>query len=306
MKQTIKTQLIAGIITVIVLGLLLLVGPAEGQCSNIMGAENKCGIMSNALGYGYNYGYGYSYEEDYKEYEWKNITFVSGNITQINNTNLGISLNINANGKGNINIKKYATNPESGFGILSLSKFFEIDADNSINLNETIIKISYTDAEVNALDIDENTLRLYYFNSTSNTWVIYNGLNGGVNISGNYVWAKTNHFSLWGIFGNSIPSSPSVSVSSSGGNGGGGLCYRGYKTGNWSECINNTQTREIIIDLTKCYQDIANEPLKIQSCEIVTETPIIIPEKPAEKKLLFVDIARLIKKIWEWWWRLWK
>ena len=195
-----------------------------------------------------------------------------------------LELNIISTGSGNITIKKFSDNPKSGFGIPSLNKFFQIDVSNSISegMNETIIRVFYTDDEVNVLNIQESTLRLYYFNETSNEWIEQLG---GVNIELNYVWANTNHFSLWGIFG-SLPVSSSSSGSSS---NGGGICYRGWTTSNWSDCINNKKTRNIEKDWIKCYQVKQEEPLKEKYCESTTcqgDECLIIPPEEEKKDYL--------------------
>lgn len=192
------------------------------------------------------------------------------NYTNQTITSRDLELNIDSNGTGNITIKTFIENPESGFGIPSLNKFFEITASNSIisGMNETLITIYYTDSELG--NMDESTLRLYFFNTTSNLWEIYDGENGGVNATGNYVWAKTTHFSLWGIFGSVNPSSTSSSGSSSNPSSG-GYCYRGYKISEWSGC-NGTQNRTITIDLTKCYQTKQERPISEQVCSQTNET----------------------------------
>jgi hypothetical protein len=85
-------------------------------------------------------------------------------------------------------------------------KFIEINADDSIlnDMNETEIRVYYTDEEVSSAGIDKASLRLYYYNSTSNLWEIYDAPFGGVDIVNNYVWAITNHFSIWVVFGNTV------------------------------------------------------------------------------------------------------
>jgi len=121
----------------------------------------------------------------------------------------GLELVIESDSNGTIEVIKTATNPKSGLSIPELGVFLNIKSDNVQNF--TIIKVSYADKDVNDLGIEESTLRLHYFNETSQVWEKYDGLKGGVDTANNYIWAKTNHFSLWGVFGNTIVISNSVS-----------------------------------------------------------------------------------------------
>ena len=109
---------------------------------------------------------------------------------------------------------------------LHLDNFVAIVApDLEGNINSSRITFNYTDAEVAAVGIDEFTLRLYFYNETSGVWTKYDGNDGeapdgGVDTEANEVWALTNHFSTWGMFG-SAPAAPAPAPSNSGGGGGG-------------------------------------------------------------------------------------
>jgi hypothetical protein len=118
-------------------------------------------------------------------------------------TGIGLTLDMNSTGSGKIVVVKYTSNPQASLTIPALGKFFGIDADQAVlnGMGETEIRISYTDAEVSSAGIDESTLRLYYYNEVTSSWEAYNAPKGGVNTTANYVWAKTTHFSTWGIFG---------------------------------------------------------------------------------------------------------
>ena len=141
----------------------------------------------------------------------------NGKSASIQFLNAGVSLDMETseNVNGTVRIVGYNTLPEnvSGFLLSGISKFIEIDADESISgsLSNATINISYAHADLKG--IDESTLRLYYYNAASNLWEKYDGVNGGVNTADNYVWAITDHFSIWGVFGNLI---------SNNGNSGGG------------------------------------------------------------------------------------
>jgi len=66
--------------------------------------------------------------------------------------------------------------------------------------------------------------------------------------------------------------------------GGSGICYRGYKTTEWSECIDNKQTRNVTRDrYGECYQTKQEEPTKEQSCEIEDDSELIIPPEEVEE-----------------------
>ena len=116
--------------------------------------------------------------------------------------------------------------------IIDLKKQVEI---NSSIANVTAVKIIlyYTDEELQQAGIDENTIKIHYYNDS-----YYNessGKNGQwqelpsiVNATENYVYAVVEHLSLYGLFGQGIPEeggqqeSSSASSSSSGGGGGSG------------------------------------------------------------------------------------
>lgn len=130
-----------------------------------------------------------------------------------------IELNLDSAAGGIITVAKYNSLPSgtSAFGVPGLGKYIQIeDRDGNFTgkLNNTKIKVYYTDAEVNASGLVESSLRLAYYNSTSGTWIIYDAPIGGVDTTSNYVWALTDHFSLWGVFGN-LPKPANV-VSDSG------------------------------------------------------------------------------------------
>jgi len=85
-------------------------------------------------------------------------------------------------------------------------KFVGIEANDTEDITLIEIWVYYKDDEIPSW-VDENSLRLYYYDTSSNNpdewkWKL---LDSGVNTRENYVWAKTNHLSLFGIFG-----SPSI------------------------------------------------------------------------------------------------
>lgn len=115
------------------------------------------------------------------------------------------------------------TQPAANAGVLGLGKFLSISMTNESALTQATIKVFYTDAEVAAAGVVESTLRLYFFNETTGTWNAVNPPDGGVDTTNNFVFANTNHFSAWGIFGNAVAApAPSPSPAPTGGAGGGG------------------------------------------------------------------------------------
>ena len=81
-----------------------------------------------------------------------------------------------------------------------LNKFIEIIVDDSIKseLNHSIIKMYYTDAEVAAANIQEATMRLSKWNGSE--WIVFNPPRGGVDTINKFVWANTSSFSTWNFW----------------------------------------------------------------------------------------------------------
>jgi len=141
--------------------------------------------------------------------EYKPILIDSTNKT---NTSLEIVTKINIT-DASINITGYLNNPTTvNFSLLELGKYVEINVDPRIsqNLSWAIIRIHYTDEEISKRDINESTLRIYYYNGSD--WNPYNHPYGGVNTSENFVWANTTHFSLYGVFGSSNETQTTTTV----------------------------------------------------------------------------------------------
>ena len=168
----------------------------------------------------------------------KNSSNIYHETTEEIDTGLGLILDIKSNGEGIVEAYKVAEGLESNFGIPSLDLFFHIEASDSIinEMNETEIKVSYTDAEVNDLGIDENKLKLYFYNETLKNW---EPIHSWVDPERNFVYGITNHFSLWGIFGTLI-SEPEIVYQYSG--GGTRTIYKENKT---IEYIINETTKEV-------------------------------------------------------------
>ena len=84
-------------------------------------------------------------------------------------------------------------------------------------ISTATIKIYYTNEEVN--NLNESTLKLYYYNETSQEWQT---LESTMNTEENYIQANLQHFSIYGIFGESTQqeNTGSSGSTSSGGSGG--------------------------------------------------------------------------------------
>ncbi len=96
----------------------------------------------------------------------------------------------------------------------SVNRYIDLQSDEP-TISSVKIILYYNDSEIAALD--ENTLKIYYYNETSKVW---DALSSVVNTTENYVDATVPHLSLYGLFGEQ-PSSASGSISSSEGSGGG-------------------------------------------------------------------------------------
>jgi signal peptidase I len=79
-----------------------------------------------------------------------------------------------------------------------LGNYVEIIVNKTgITVNATI-RIYYTPEQLEAMGIDENTLTIYYWNTTLGKWI---AVKSQVNTEEHFVWANINHFSLWALMG---------------------------------------------------------------------------------------------------------
>lgn len=92
--------------------------------------------------------------------------------------------------------------PFSPPGLIPI-RFVGIEANDTKNITSTEIWIYYNDEEIPTW-ADESSLRMYYYDDTSmnpDDWGWSAIEESGLNAKENYVWAKTDHLSLFGIFG---------------------------------------------------------------------------------------------------------
>jgi parallel beta-helix repeat protein len=156
--------------------------------------------------------------------DWQELNLSGGQIGQISegvgtgptgqdtvgSADIGIELVINTTTpfvNGAVDIAYFTNTTHSGYSLTPLGRYITLTPDDTVNaaLGNMTIKMYYTHAEIDALGLDEDTLRIEYYNETSNTWTVYDPPNGGVDTVNNYVWAIVDHFSLFGMFG-STPS----------------------------------------------------------------------------------------------------
>ena len=153
-----------------------------------------------------------------------NSVSTSNNQTVLNSTDTNTTIEIKVSGdvtNESLCMAKYSENPLDSNPSKTPLKYIEVEASSGIkdNLLWSLIKVFYTDEEVSSSGVDENLLRLYYYNETSDEWVIQNG---GVNTSNNYVWGNVSHFSIYGVFGETSSTSTTTSTTTTSGGGGGG------------------------------------------------------------------------------------
>jgi len=142
------------------------------------------------------------------------IVFTANSITTVTFGNVTLDIDSKTSQTAGISVNETNSAPNtSSVGIPALGKYAEITSPALAgNMNNVTIKFYYIDAEVSAAGIDESALRLYYYNATTSTWTAYDAPNGGVDTAANYVWATTDHFSMWGLFGSSVPSSTTTTT----------------------------------------------------------------------------------------------
>ncbi|MBI2106477.1 hypothetical protein HYT57_00695 [Candidatus Woesearchaeota archaeon] len=110
----------------------------------------------------------------------------------------------------NISIREFTN---SSMNILKpLRSFMDIDIDNNlkISLNKSIAEIKYTDNDISSNNINESTLKVYYYNESNSTWI---PLSSEVDLANNVVKAVIPHFSIYGVFGSEISNSTPESLS---------------------------------------------------------------------------------------------
>ncbi|MFH1229428.1 MAG: right-handed parallel beta-helix repeat-containing protein [Candidatus Aenigmatarchaeota archaeon] len=182
-----------------------------------------------------------------------------------------ITLNLIENVSVTISIVPETPNstPSSG---LSTLKGIDIEVDNSTsgNLTWALIKIFYNESELTEANINESTLKIYYYNTTSSGWQLEP--DQGVYTANNYVWANVTHFSLFGAFGSApvpvTPVSPAIIASPTGGG-----CMPKWNCTDWGTCSTNGTKARKCTDLNRC-GIVFNKPNETESCAYAVPTEI--------------------------------
>ena len=129
------------------------------------------------------------------------------NATTSSNTTISLEIVTAANvSNSTISITEYNSTPPNAtsitsIGIYGIDKSFDISLGSGLssNLVWAMVNISYNESEVTAAGLDESSLGLYRFNTTSSSW--QSATPGGVNIVSNYVWANLTSFSSYSLGG---------------------------------------------------------------------------------------------------------
>ncbi|MGK0209499.1 MAG: parallel beta-helix repeat protein [Patescibacteria group bacterium] len=175
---------------------------------------------------------------------------------EIPKANVNLTLFLSSGGSSTINVETSTVTSTGTTSALSPFKGvnIEVDANTSSSLTWAIIKIFYNESEVAAANIEESTLKLYYYNETSSDWELEPIQ--GVETTLNYIWANVSHFSLFGSFG-SFGGSSDPSTSSGG--GGGGYCIKGYSRID-GLCVKDAVIDEAPVSITNTLKETQNQP----------------------------------------------
>jgi S-layer protein (TIGR01567 family) len=170
----------------------------------------------------------------------------------IGTADAAIEVITNSSEDGTIVLTKMTDTPPGmnrSFGLTQFGKYFEINASDNIKQNLTWIrlKLYYTKSELDASHLDENSLKISWYNESAdpNRWeMLSTGSPEWVHGTGvepadtsgyaGYVWANITHLSTFALVGNPAPTPTSPaggggsSGSSSGGGGGGGTSGENY------------------------------------------------------------------------------
>jgi parallel beta-helix repeat protein len=82
------------------------------------------------------------------------------------------------------------------------------------NIDWVYIVVYYNQSELDAKNLSESSLELQFYNETSQAWETISP--GGVNTTGDYVWANSSHFSVLGLRGDIKPGKQPIKYSSGG------------------------------------------------------------------------------------------
>lgn len=220
------------------------------------------------------------------------VAFTKDNVTTINTGGINIILEILTNEtiEAYLNLAEKAENPvsvdASGIGF----RYMLIDAESSLDdaLTWAVIKLYYNDSSVIARNIEESTLKIHVYNTSAAQWQLLDDTN--VDTSENFVWGNVSQFSLYGAYGNPIPTSPSLPQPS-----GGGGCVYDWKCTEWSACSENGQQTRTCTSKSVCLGNF-RKPDEIRECtyistEVEEELEAEEPEEVEETSQLTAGLA---------------
>ncbi len=201
---------------------------------------------------------------------------------RINKTNpatnaTDVFLEISGSGSGEISLITYETSQISATKpAKEAGKYVDIFADGALqqNITNTTLRIYYSDERISAANINENSIKINFYNETSGEW---KELNTAVNIEENYAEATIYHYSTYALFGEeNLQASPSTALSGGtggyGGSGGGGT----ITTAKTEKTEEAAQTAEITPQKTEPIA--SSTPSKKETCsyDLAIELPEIL------------------------------
>jgi len=132
--------------------------------------------------------------------------FVKDKLKEISAFSTVLEITTNENVAGYVIISEHEEINNPGKALLG--NLIEINAPEVEDKLESVtIKKYYTIEQLNENSLDEDSLKLYYYNDGS-----WEGLYSDINKDAKYVSTTVNHFSIFGVFGNilEVPSKPVV------------------------------------------------------------------------------------------------
>ena len=149
------------------------------------------------------------------ESESSNLTANTATDVSFDNVDTNLTVVLSANVSATFLVSPVT--PNSTPGSLTTLKAVSVDVPAAVegNISWVIIRIFYNASELAAANIDESTLKIYYYNESSSSWQLEP--HQGVDTTNDYVWANVTHLSTYGAFGSAPATSSSSGGSSSSG-----------------------------------------------------------------------------------------
>ena len=156
---------------------------------------------------------------------------------------IGDFVNVTGNYTGNLTLQPLGDPTDkvgcTGLGAMIPFKGANVTVVPPLGPGEwVLIEMNYTDDELNALGIDEDTLEIYVFNKTSGEWELVKdqpyciGHGRAKDVNGGYLWVNVTELSIFALTGK--PTAPPAGNGGNGGGGGGGGGDGTYPP-NWGE-----------------------------------------------------------------------